>query len=148
MAKIKTPSYIKYPGGRMEDAVLYTVKGRTYMRRYVIPRNPRTEKQTENRSLFAEAMHSWKGLPDKEKEVYRRRTANLPMHPHNLYISEYIKRERSPEGEERTGSNPVNQLNSITGSPVSLRSLPVAAPYPENKASTNSRKAHGERLKE
>ncbi len=148
MARINTPSYIKYPGGRMSDAVLYTVKGKTYMRCYVVPRNPRTEKQTENRNLFADAMQSWKRLTDKEKEVYRRRAADLPMHPHNLYISEYIKRERTPEGEERTGPNPVNQLNNIISTPVFIRSLPVASPYPEDKTSPYRRKSPGERRRE
>ncbi len=91
MAKIETPSYIKRPGGRMGDAVLYTVGNRVYMRCYVIPRNPRTPLQQENRHLFAEAMVSWKSLTPEVKSSYKKRSMNLNMRAHNLYISEYMR---------------------------------------------------------
>lgn len=74
----------------MGDAVFYSIGNRSFMRTYVIPRNPRTEAQQKNRSLFAEAMASWKALPPKEKFLYKVRTQDLDMHPHNLYVREYM----------------------------------------------------------
>lgn len=136
MAKINTPSYIKTPGGKMGDTVFYSIGNHTYMRTYVIPRNPRTEAQQKNRSLFAEAMASWKTLTPEEKYLYKIRTMDLDMHPHNLYIREYIALHSQ---EVKTDSFIASIRNHIdlsdsaleryVNSPVKLRIRTEASPF-------------------
>lgn len=127
MAKIDTPSYIKIPAGRMGDAVLYSVGSRTYMRSYVIPRNPKTPLQQKNRSLFAEAMASWKSLTDEEKYIYKKRTMTLNMLPHNLYIKEYIKASKQ-ENVESGNIRPENINNKPANAGVTVRGISITDP--------------------
>lgn len=127
MARVDTPSYIKIPGGRMGDAVLYSVGSRTYMRSYVIPRNPKTPLQQKNRSLFAEAMASWKSLPDEEKYIYKKRTMTLNMLPHNLYIREYIKAGKQ-ENFESVNIRPEKINNKAASAGVTVRGISITDP--------------------
>jgi len=136
MAKINTPSYIKTPGGRMGDAVFYSIGNRTFMRTYVIPRNPRTEAQQKNRSLFAEAMASWKALTTEEKYLYKVRTINLDMRPHNLYIKEYIalhSQEAETDSSINLFSSHIDSSDSVlkryADPPVLLRIRTEASPF-------------------
>ena len=77
-------------GGRAGNIVFYTVKGSVYARRYVKPRDPRTEAQKKNRVLFRQAMHSWQGLSASAKARYNDRARGTRMTGHNLYISRYM----------------------------------------------------------
>lgn len=144
MAKIDTPSYLKTPGGKMGDAVFYSVGKRSFMRTYVIPRNPRTEAQQKNRSLFAEAMASWKALPHEEKYLYKVRTRNLDMHPHNLYVREYMAFHSEKDCTESDSSvlrtdkfiKQKGGVNSVSfNSPIILRCLSEASPLNLQKSS-------------
>ena len=134
MAKVELASYLAEINGRIEDIVLYTVGGREYMRRYVKPRNPETESQQANRRLFAEAMASWKLLTSEEKKKYRQKTRRLNMHPHNLYIREYIKAHSRKAGDA-VASNPSPDSFKVPGvyksgiPPVSLPAHTEAAPF-------------------
>lgn len=137
MAKIKCASYIESINGRLGDAVFYRHGNRRYARVYVIPSNPRTPMQQRNRSIFAEAMASWKGLSPEEKNYYRRKTRRLNMNPHNLYISEYIKKrltEPVAVTTDRGGSGKCPDTgigyhtDSYHASSLSLRNCSEAAP--------------------
>ena len=77
--------------GAIGGIVLYERFGRTVMRAYIIPPNPRTPAQQANRSRFRDAMASWRRLPDEEKDTYNRKARKLGMTGHNLYISRYMK---------------------------------------------------------
>jgi hypothetical protein len=74
--------------GRM---VVYKWKNKTVARRHVVPRNPDTLGQRNNRGLFREAMKSWQSLGDEEKAAYNKKCARLSMTGHNLYISRYMR---------------------------------------------------------
>lgn len=120
----------------MGDAVLYSIGNRTYMRTYVIPRNPRTEAQQKNRSLFAEAMASWKALTSEEKYLYKIRTLDLSMHPHNLYISEYIalhSKEAETDSSVELFSSHIKSSGSAqvryANPPFNLRIRSEASPF-------------------
>lgn len=126
MAKIVYDTFINSIYGRLGDAVHYNFRTRKCMRVYAVPRNPRTELQQKNRALFAEAMASWKTLNPEEKYYYRKRTQKLAMHPHNLYIREYMK---THSAEERTTAG-VNHITSRYIIPSSsLQALSEASPY-------------------
>ncbi|HRZ26280.1 MAG TPA: hypothetical protein P5295_05685 [Spirochaetota bacterium] len=77
--------------GSVGKLVFYERYGKTVMRAYIIPPNPRTAAQQANRSRFRQAMASWRQLPDYEKDSYNRRARKLSMTGHNLYISRYMK---------------------------------------------------------
>ncbi len=91
MAKAKLESYLTSMSGRLNDMVYYNIGKKTYVRKYVVPQNPKSEQQQSNRSLFAEAMAMWKTLCENDKQQYRKKARKLPMHGHNLFISQYIK---------------------------------------------------------
>ena len=74
--------------GRM---VFYTRHGKTVMRIWIKPPNPRTRAQQANRSRFAEAMASWRGLAVPEKNTYAARAKKLGIAGHNLFIREYMR---------------------------------------------------------
>ncbi len=134
MAKVELVSYLSEINGRIEDVVLYASGGKEYMRRYVKPRNPKTESQQANRKLFAEAMASWKLLTSEEKKKYRQKTRRLNMHPHNLYIREYIKAHSIKAGDS-VAANPSADSFKAPGfyksgiPPVSLHVHTEAAPF-------------------
>ncbi|HSA14296.1 MAG TPA: hypothetical protein P5346_06070, partial [Spirochaetota bacterium] len=48
--------------GRIGGIVFYSYNDVTYFRAYVVPRNPDTAAQRNNRSLFARAMKAWQAL--------------------------------------------------------------------------------------
>ncbi|HOW83705.1 MAG TPA: hypothetical protein PK573_14175 [Spirochaetota bacterium] len=76
--------------GSVGGIVLYQRYGRTIMRKYIMPPNPRTPKQQANRSRFRDAMASWRSLPDYRKESFNLQARRLHMTGHNLYISRYM----------------------------------------------------------
>ncbi len=81
--------------GRVGNIVFYSFGGRTFVRTYVIPRNPGTPSQRENRALFARAMNAWRELSAFDRESFARRSRRLGMTGHNLFISRYMIARRS-----------------------------------------------------
>jgi hypothetical protein len=65
--------------------------GKQYFRTHVIPNDPKTAKQMEQRRKYARAVETWKKLSDDEKEIYNRRATNLNMSGYNLFISEFTR---------------------------------------------------------
>jgi len=126
MAKIEYDSFINNMNGRLGDAIHYSFRTRKCIRVYVVPRNPGTELQQKNRALFAEAMASWKTLTPEEKYYYRKRTRKLAMHPHNLYIREYMK---ANSAEVKTADAEIVIICRSGIPSPSLQSLSEASPY-------------------
>lgn len=58
---------------------------------YYIPLNPRTDKQQQNRNLFAQCVFAWHDLTKEEKAVYNKRAKNKGYTGFNLFIKEYRK---------------------------------------------------------
>jgi len=71
------------------DCVYAIVGGKQSVRRYAKPSNPRTEKQVEQRRLFAEVIKAWQVLPADKKTEYNRRARR--MSGFNLFVKEYAK---------------------------------------------------------
>ena len=59
--------------------------------RHSVPTNPNTQQQQERRSLFAEAMQSWKNLPQAEKSDIIKKAVKAGRRPHNFYVSQYMR---------------------------------------------------------
>lgn len=62
MAKITLPSYIKEGHGRMEDAVIVTRKGTSYMMHYKKGNRVKTVNQIEVQDAFKTVVADWKNL--------------------------------------------------------------------------------------
>jgi len=91
MARTKLDALLSDFDGHLGNLVFYSVGKRVYARRYVKPANPKTEDQEAHRSLFAEAMASWKHLSAEEKQVYKKKAKKRGRYGHNIYVKEYIK---------------------------------------------------------
>ena len=71
--------------------VTYTRYGKTFVRRYFVPRNPRTEKQLKHRDRFSRAVKEWKKLTNEEKETYKQLAEGMSMSGFNLFMSLKMK---------------------------------------------------------
>ena len=74
-----------------EKIITYNRFGKTYIRKYFIPMNPRTRKQQVHRKMFRNAIHSWKNLSCKEKEYFNNLANGLDISGYNLFVSMKIK---------------------------------------------------------
>ena len=73
--------------GRAGGMVFYTVCGTTYVRSYIIPRNPKTPGQQKHRSSFAHAVKLWQHLSGREKSCYNRLAEGTRLSGYNFFIS-------------------------------------------------------------
>lgn len=73
------------------EYVVSSWKGRKYVRRYVIPKNPRTKKQLKQRKKFTEAVKKWHKLSESEKAHYNKLAERYAISGMNLFISRYVK---------------------------------------------------------
>ncbi len=72
MTKIKAPIHSQAASGKMdEETILVTRRGKTYRKRYVVPRNADSKGQREVRRLFSKAMKLWESeLVAEEREAW------------------------------------------------------------------------------
>lgn len=77
--------------GRLGKIVLYNRKGVQCARSHVIPRNPDTPAQRQNRKSFADAVKLWQELSPEEKYRYNRTALKKRISGYNLFISMYLK---------------------------------------------------------
>lgn len=73
-----------------ERLIFSSLRGKTYVRRYVKPQDPKTEKQLKRRKLFREAVARWHRLEKEDKDHYDNRAKGRKMSGFNLFISEYL----------------------------------------------------------
>ena len=81
----------KYSGtiGKKETAVIR--KDQNFLRTYVIPNDPKTAKQINQRKKYARAVELWQQMSKVEKALYNQRAKNLNMSRYNLFISEFTR---------------------------------------------------------
>ena len=77
-----------------ENLVFYMANGRQYVRTYVKPSDPKTEKQTEHRNTFGEVVKRWRELPPEVKAEYNHRAFRMKMSGFNLFVSETFKKPK------------------------------------------------------
>jgi len=89
--KVKNVMGNRYSGtiGKEETACIRN--GKQCVSKYVIPNDPKTKKQMEQRKKYARAVEIWKQMSDDKKQVYNRRAANLNMSGYNIFISEFTR---------------------------------------------------------
>ena len=82
----------KYSGTIGKSKTACIRDGKQYIRTYVIPNDPKTAKQLEQRKKYARAVEIWKQMSADEKQHYIGRAINLNMSGYNLFISEFTRR--------------------------------------------------------
>jgi alpha-ketoglutarate-dependent taurine dioxygenase len=107
--------------GRLGRIVLYYRNGVQCARTHVVPRNPDTECQRQNRKTFADAVKSWQALSAEEKRSFNRKAMRKRMSGYNLFISQYMK--SSCAGKEVITCPHINSIELHKSDP--LRSVPV-----------------------
>ena len=89
--------------GSVGKMVFYTRHGKTLMRAWIMPPNPRTEAQQANRGLFRQAMAAWQQLSRGEKDALNAQARKPGITGHNLFISQYMKTHRGDDFRAETG---------------------------------------------
>jgi hypothetical protein len=112
---------------RIGNIVLYQRYNTQCMRSYVVPKNPDTIIQRQNRKRFADAVKSWQRLSPDEKYNYTRKARNKGMSGYNLYISSFMK-EKEAYKECFIKISEENQLTS-SGNLVCTRSVSTPNTY-------------------
>ncbi|HRZ29123.1 MAG TPA: hypothetical protein P5346_02925 [Spirochaetota bacterium] len=103
MASLMLNPVITSIRGTVGGLVFYQRNGKTVSRTWIMPPNPRTQKQQSNRARFAQAMAAWQGLRAGEKQSYNSRAKKLNMTGHNLFISERMKSDDFAEQIKSAG---------------------------------------------
>ena len=91
MARVKLNSVYSGISGKIGNVVFYNYSGSQFIRRYVVPHNPRTQRQQNRRALFAEAVAAWQTLPSYKKEQWQQKASLRHLHGYNYFISMYMR---------------------------------------------------------
>jgi len=99
MARIKLPSYIKEGHGKMDDAVIITRNGESYMKVYkkVVSK---TEGQEEIRRAFKSVVSDWKYLSGIIRESWNRYTKGINASGYNFFMGANVSLRRAGEALE------------------------------------------------
>lgn len=92
MAKTKGPLFSLEASGTVGDVITYSQwKGRTYVRRHVIPQNPQTADQVNVRTALALTVALWKALPDVVKATWNTFAKPYQMSGFNQWVKRSMK---------------------------------------------------------
>lgn len=87
MALVTGPLLSFSAGGQIAQTQVYSKwKGRAYVRRYVVPANPRSADQTLTRSVFAWLSNSWRVSPADFQAPWKSAAQNQVMTDRNLWM--------------------------------------------------------------
>lgn len=119
MGKTTAPLLSFGARGAVAQSIVYSQwKGIPYARRYVIPANPRTNKQTTVRSLFAKLSTMWLLAPPLLRAPFEANAQGRPYTPVNRFTGLNVK------GIDTT--TPPTDMSFFQGSPGARGGLPPA----------------------
>lgn len=96
MARTIAPLLSFDAGGQIAKTQVYAKwKGRSYVRRYAIPSNPKTTAQTETRSVFAWLNQTWKYYPGSATSAWQLYADNLRITDRNAFIKQNLSTLRT-----------------------------------------------------
>jgi len=84
-----------YKGTLGKSMTACTRHGKTYLRKWVKPSDPKTQIQLYRRGNFAEAMAAWKELPREEQKRYNEMARKKRMNGTNLFVKMYIQEQNT-----------------------------------------------------
>jgi hypothetical protein len=83
MARLQGPLHAEAAAGTLAGCLIYSSwRGRPYVKRYVVPRQPNTPAQLANQARFTAANDAWHDLTPEEQAAWESRGApdNLPAY--------------------------------------------------------------------
>lgn len=117
MAKTIAPLLSFGAGGQIARTGVYASwKGIPYVRRYVVPANPRTTKQMVTRNIFKNLQAMWLLAPPELKAPFQLNAAGRPYTPNNKFTSTNLR------GVDTT--TPPTDFSFFQGSPGAKGGLP------------------------
>ncbi len=120
MSKTIAPLISFGAGGQLGKTAVYASwKGIPYVRRYVIPANPRTTRQVVVRNLFKALQQMWLLMPALGKNPFIANSQGKPYTPNNKFTSLQVK------GIDT--STPPTDMSFFQGSPGAKGGLPPAS---------------------
>ncbi|PKL18216.1 MAG: hypothetical protein CVV49_07110 [Spirochaetae bacterium HGW-Spirochaetae-5] len=119
MARIKLPSYIKEGSGRMEDAVLVTRNGSSYMMVYKKQDRTATVGQKEVQDAFKTVVYDWKFITGIVKDSWDNCGDDENVSGYNAFIGENIPHRRAGEPLELCKGMGEEILVNFTAAPGS-----------------------------
>ncbi len=93
--------------GRAADAVAATWKGIAYIRKFVIPANPKTDAQTAVREAFAACVSLWRSLTTEVKTFLDTYGTGYAMSGYNVFISKNRKAQQDKTALRPVPPNPI-----------------------------------------
>lgn len=120
MSKVIAPLLSFGAGGQLARTAVYSSwKGIPYVRRYVIPANPRTTRQVVTRDLFKFLQQMWLLMPSLGKAPFVLNSSGQKYTPNNKFTSLNVK------GLDT--SSPPTDMSFYQGSPGAKGGLPPAS---------------------
>ena len=73
MSKLRKPLFSDGATGKMDEETVFSSRlGKSYRKRYAVPKQPNSESQKESKKTFAWAIKTWqKELTDEDREAWR-----------------------------------------------------------------------------
>ena len=88
---IITPFGDNQAHGDLAGAVIFERRrGQVMVRKFAVPKNPRSPDQTSQRIRFADAVLAWQALPEPGKASWRRGAIGMVMTGYNLFIRSFL----------------------------------------------------------
>ena len=88
MVKVRGPLISIDASGTLGDAITYSKwKGRSYVRRRVIPANPQTGAQTGRRAMFSFLTKQWDALSSGDQATWQDLADDLVVSPFHAFLS-------------------------------------------------------------
>lgn len=104
--KITYSPLVAGASGKTADAVAAHWKGRNYIRKRVIPHNPKSSAQTAVRESLARCVTLWRSLSSTVKDYLDTYAVDYRMAGFNAFISKNRAHEQVPEALEVVPANP------------------------------------------
>ena len=90
--RIRNAFGVEFHGAIGTSMIAETWNGINYLKRYAVPRNPRTPRQQARRRRFADAVVAWRRLPPEARRRFQEEGRDLPLSGYNLFISRFLAR--------------------------------------------------------
>lgn len=92
MVKLRGPLLSLDASGTLADAITFSKwKGRNYVRRRVVPKNPKSGAQTGRRAMLSFLSKQWDGLAAGDQATWQDIADDLVVDPFHAYLSENMK---------------------------------------------------------
>lgn len=105
MAKLNGPLFSLDARGKLGRALVYSIwKGLNYVRKYIIPHNPRTDAQMLIRGYFTSAVNAYQGEDESTWNAWEAAVKRIgrPMTGFNFFVGNFIKHMIENEGTAPT----------------------------------------------